>query len=102
MKLHINDDYRVITDKYCWVLQRKKYKKNKKEFVWKNFYYCNSLESVLRNLYELQIRLIDNNKDDNINIIQEKIEKFEREIRELIKNISIKMISAEKTPPLII
>ena len=78
MKIQINSDYRIITDKYSWIVQTKKSSSKNENVVWKNVYYCNDLGSALRNLYELEIRLID---DHDIKTIHQRMDKFEEEIK---------------------
>ena len=54
MIIPINDLYRICSDEYQWIIQKKRNRKGKKD--WASCHYYPTFESVVRSLGELMVR----------------------------------------------
>jgi len=92
MILPIDDDYRIMGDKYSWAIQKGRMKQG--EITWESVSWFNSLESTVNHLGNLMVRTSDaETLSDALIVVEEIATKLSQALTtkfEVIRKVNIK------------
>ena len=85
MILPIDDNYRIVSDPYQWIVQKRRTRKGQED--WKALAYCTTVEHAVNELAQYQIRASDtDNLKDSLAEVEDVVTTLYRALTPQIKS----------------